>query len=104
MTAHPAHEWTRRQWLWLMASGAAAGSSALLQAQKKRPLGVQLYTVREVIKTQPEETLKAIAAIGYKEIELGRADLDKLVPIAKSVGLTPVSTHVEVTYVTGKAG
>ena len=99
----PAHEWTRRQWLWLMASGAVGGS-ALLQAQKKRPLGVQLYTVREVLKTQPEETLKAIAAIGYKEIELGRADLDKLVPIAKSVGLTPVSTHVEVSYITGKAG
>jgi sugar phosphate isomerase/epimerase len=104
MTALPAHEWTRRQWLWLLASGATAASSTLLHGQKNtRPLGVQLYTVRDVIKTQPEETLKAIAAIGYKEIELGRADL-RLVPIAKNVGLTAVSTHVEVSLITGKAG
>ena len=106
MTALPAHEWTRRQWLWLMASGATAAAGTLVhgQARSTRPLGVQLYTVRELLKTQPEETLKAIAAIGYKTIELGRGDLDRLVPIAKSAGLTAVSTHVEVSIVTPKAG
>ena len=62
---------------------------------------MQLYTVRDQMKTTAAETLKAIASIGYKEIELGRADLARLVPLAKNVGLNPVSTHIEAWIVTG---
>jgi sugar phosphate isomerase/epimerase len=87
-------DWTRREWLGVVAAGTLGGMS-LLRAQGMRPWGVQLYTVRDQLKTNAAETLKAIAAIGYKEVELFGADLDKLVPLSKDVGLTPVSTHLD---------
>jgi sugar phosphate isomerase/epimerase len=96
--------WTRREWLVLTAAGtlpAAALMGARAQAAGPARLGVQLYTVREQLKTQAQATLEAIAAIGYQELELGRADLPTLAPMAKSVGLTPVSTHIEAPLVTG---
>jgi sugar phosphate isomerase/epimerase len=53
------------------------------------------------MKQSAAETLKAIASIGYKEIELGRGDLARLVPLATNVGLNPVSSHIEAWIVTG---
>jgi sugar phosphate isomerase/epimerase len=87
-------DWTRREWLWLMAA-STLGGSALLHAQGTRPWGVQLYTVRNQLKTDPAGTLKAIAGIGYKEVELFGTDFDKIAPLAKEAGLTPVSTHID---------
>jgi sugar phosphate isomerase/epimerase len=108
--------WSRREWLASVAAGTIGGvtvGSAALDAiggqtasstaggPPLRRLGVQLYTVREQMKQNAAETLKSIAAIGYKEIELGRADLARLVPLAKDVGLNPVSSHIEAWIVTG---
>ena len=96
--------WTRREWLQTTAArtlqaAALAGSRADAAAPLR--LGVQLYTVRELLKTRAEVTLQAIAAIGYKELEVGRTDLAHLVPVAKTLGLTSVSTHMEAPLVTG---
>jgi sugar phosphate isomerase/epimerase len=88
-------DWTRRQWLWLVASGTLGGSALLRGAPSQRPWGVQLYTVRNQLAKEPAETLKAIAAIGYKEIELFGPNLDTLVPLSKQAGMTPVSTHLD---------
>src|SRR5688500_16902958 len=106
-------QWSRRDWLTSVAAGtigsvtaggsalsALAGAAGTGQAGAPggpplRRLGVQLYTVRDQMKATAAETLKSIASIGYKEIELGRADLARLVPLAKEVGLSPVSTHIE---------
>ena len=96
--------WTRREWLQLTAAGtvqAAALMGTRADAAAPSRLGVQLYTVREQLKTQAQATLKAIADIGYKELEIQRADLAALAPMAQSVGLTPVSTHIEAPLVTG---
>jgi sugar phosphate isomerase/epimerase len=109
--------WSRREWLTSVAAGTiggvTAGSSALSAlvdaagqggasaGPPLRRLGVQLYTVRDQMKDKAAETLKSIAGIGYKEIELGRGDLARLVPLAKEVGLNPVSTHLESWLVTG---
>jgi sugar phosphate isomerase/epimerase len=93
---------TRRRWLQLTAMSALSGASlSALHAQGKRPLGVQLYTVREQLGPKAAATLKAIAHIGYKELELGRGDLAQLAPIAKSYGLEPISIHIEAPLVTG---
>lgn len=93
---------TRRTWLQLTAMSALSGAALpALAGQDKRPLGVQLYTVREQLGPKAEATLKAIADIGYKELELGRGDLAQLAPIAKSYGLQPISIHIEAPLVTG---
>lgn len=97
--------WTRREWLAMAAAGVAHSLTfglATPAGGQKRPIGVQLYTVRDRLgEQQARDTLKAIAAIGYKELELGRADLARLVPIARELGLSAVSTHIEAPLVTG---
>jgi sugar phosphate isomerase/epimerase len=92
--------WTRRDWLWVVAS-STLGGVALLHGQGQRAWGVQVYTVRDQLAKQPLETFKAIAAIGYKEVELFGPDFDKHVPLAKEAGLTPVSTHIQASQVLG---
>jgi sugar phosphate isomerase/epimerase len=88
------HDWTRREWLGLVAAGTLGGM-ATLRGAAARPWGVQLYTVRDQLTKDAEGTLKAIAAIGYKEVELFGPGLDTLTPLAKSVGLNPISVHID---------
>ncbi|MCY3705724.1 MAG: sugar phosphate isomerase/epimerase [Gammaproteobacteria bacterium] len=67
-------------------------------------IGVQLYTVRSVMTSDPDGTLAAIAAIGYEEVELAglygmsaremKARLD-------AVGLAATSSHHSVEEVRG---
>jgi sugar phosphate isomerase/epimerase len=99
------NEWTRREWLQATAAGvtqAAMVAGSRVHAAAPQSIGVQLYTVRDAIKANPTATLEAIARIGYKEIELAsRADIPTLAPLAKSVGLTATSTHIEAPLVTG---
>jgi sugar phosphate isomerase/epimerase len=56
--------------------------------------GVQLYTVRNQIAQDPAATLKQIAAIGYKELEVLQPTLSTVAPIATSLGLTLTSVHL----------
>ena len=65
-------------------------------------LGVQLYTVRDQMKPeQAAATLKAIADIGYKEVEGLHPGMAETTRLAKGVGLAPVSMHIEAPLVTG---
>jgi sugar phosphate isomerase/epimerase len=63
----------RREFLWK--AGALAASAAILpdwaqaQANPARPVGLQLYTVRDLLEKDLKGTLKKIAAIGYKNLE-----------------------------------
>lgn len=41
----------------------------LFAAEKLEKIGVQLYTVRDLMKTSVEKTLADVAAIGYQEVE-----------------------------------
>jgi len=36
-----------------------------------KPIGLELYTVRELFAKDPAGTLKQVAAVGYKEVEIG---------------------------------
>jgi len=81
-----------------LAAGAAWLGSRPLSAD---PLGlspgVQLWSVRELLKTDPAGTLRQLAAIGYREIELFETptsprDFRKMV---EDAGLRCVSGHFE---------
>jgi sugar phosphate isomerase/epimerase len=102
MRNHRLHTMTRREWLQLTTMGAV-GTAALpsLVAQGKRPLGVQLYTVRDKLGADADATLQAIASIGYKEVELLRAHAARIAPLAKAHGLQSASMHIEPPLVTG---
>lgn len=94
-------QFTRRDWLWLVAA-TTVGGAALLRAQGgQRAWGVQLYTVREQLAKEPLETLKAIAGVGYKEVELFGPNTAKIVQLSKEAGLTPVGTHIQASDVLG---
>jgi sugar phosphate isomerase/epimerase len=58
-------------------------------------LGVQLYTVRNVITKDPAGILKAIQDIGYKEIEATYSMVDQIWPALKQTNLKPISVHVD---------
>ena len=89
----------------LLQAALEAGTGALvfrpLEAAAPPALGVQLYTVRDQMTKDPEATLKAIADIGYKEVEVLRGTLTTVGPIARRLGLSPISIHVDTPIVTG---
>ncbi|HXJ43107.1 MAG TPA: sugar phosphate isomerase/epimerase, partial [Bryobacteraceae bacterium] len=87
---------------WLASSLPLLAAAPLAFAKTSRTLGVQVYTVRSILMKESERVIKAIADIGYKEIEgAGRADLMTLMPIIKQNGLRAVSCHVETPLITG---
>lgn len=61
----------------------------------RNDLGVQLYTVRNVIGKDPLATLQAIQAIGYAEIEATAGNLDQIWPALEKTQLKAVSIHLE---------
>ena len=63
---------------------------------------MQLYTVRKQIDANAEATLKAIADLGYKEVEVLRGTLAKVGPLARGLGLSPISVHVDTPLITGQ--
>jgi sugar phosphate isomerase/epimerase len=66
--------------------------------QKINKVGVQLYTVRDLMKADFEGTIAKVASIGYKEVEFagyfGRTPQQVRAIIDKN-GLTAPSTHVQ---------
>lgn len=56
-----------------LGGGAAAGSlmSAAGRPAWPGPIGLELYTVRQLFAQHPARTLKQVAAVGYKEVEIG---------------------------------
>jgi len=93
---------TRRELLKSLPALAAL-SATRLQARQLETIGVQLYTVRSVLPQKPAETLHAIEAIGYRELEATYAGLDRLWPAIQATRLKPVSVHLDNTLMnTGK--
>ncbi len=90
---------TRRELFLTAAAASLAGARTF-----RLPIGVQLYTVRKQIPEHAEETIRAIAEIGYREAEVARGDLDRLTPLLRKYKLAPVSSHIESGLVTGSWG
>lgn len=76
-------------------AGLTGALSTNLFAAFDRPLGVQLYTVRMLLPAKGEATLRAIAAIGYKEVEISLTDARKFAGVLKETGLTATGAHLE---------
>jgi sugar phosphate isomerase/epimerase len=59
-------------------------------------IGIQLYTLRNELKTDTAGTLKAVAAAGYKQVEpFGFPDADALIKGSQDAGLKINSTHFQ---------
>ena len=85
-----------------LATLPAAAAAPLLFAKPPQPLGVELYTVRSIIGKQPDQVLKAIADIGYTEVEgYNRAQMIEFMPIIHKYKLRASSCHVETPLITG---
>jgi sugar phosphate isomerase/epimerase len=97
---------TRRDFL-KITGGLAAGAvllPSLANAKKVKNVGIQLYSVRKEMLADPVGTLKALAKIGYKELESARSEKGnyyglqpkEIKKIAGDLGMTVRSGHVHV--------
>ncbi|HEU5154443.1 MAG TPA: sugar phosphate isomerase/epimerase family protein [Gemmatimonadales bacterium] len=82
------------------ATGALAISSHLLDALPAdgvETIGIQLYSVRDIFAADPPGTLKQLAQIGYKEVELagfGQHSIEEIKAAIQKAGLRAPSSHV----------
>jgi sugar phosphate isomerase/epimerase len=60
----------RREFVAALGAAATAGSHAKLAAKRVKRIGLQLYSVRDAMKADPEETLARVHAMGYADVEL----------------------------------
>ncbi len=91
--------WTRRHFL---GTAAAAGTAATLSAPLAHatpfglPLGVQLYSVRDQLKSDYQGTLKQVAGLGYREVEAAgfyNLPAEQVKADMAAAGLRCVSAH-----------
>jgi sugar phosphate isomerase/epimerase len=59
---------------------AASSIAGVVRAAQVRKAGLQLYTVREIFQKDPVGTLEKVAGIGYREVEFGGGNYDKMDP------------------------
>jgi sugar phosphate isomerase/epimerase len=79
-----------------LAGGTAAALTARVHAATLANIGVQLYTVRDLLQRDFEGTLARIAALGYRTVEFGGLEgpsPHETLAILKRHGLTAPSGH-----------
>ncbi len=97
---------TRREFL-KVTCGVAAGAFLLptmTKGEKLRNVGIQLYSVRKEMLEDAVGTLKALAKIGYKELESARSEKGnyyglqpkEIKKVASDLGMTLRSGHVHI--------
>jgi sugar phosphate isomerase/epimerase len=76
---------------------AAAEAWSANQLAWPKPIGLEMYTLREEFPKDPEGTLKKVAAIGYREVEIPtEIPAATLKGYLTAAGLTAPSTYPEV--------
>jgi sugar phosphate isomerase/epimerase len=83
----------RRSFMFLSAASALSAFSTF--ARTLKVVGVQLYTVRDILPKKPLETLRAIEQIGYREVEVTADNLDAIWPSLKQTSLKAISAHLD---------
>ena len=86
---------TRRAWL-----AAACGATACSAAPENR-FGVNLYTVREPLATEPERVLRALGEIGCSYLEARLSQVEDRLPLLDELGMPWVNWMIETPLVTG---
>jgi sugar phosphate isomerase/epimerase len=80
------------------AAAASVRSSVFAQSNKIDRIGLQLYSVRDLMKADVAGTLAKVAAIGFKEVEFaglfGQSPTDVRAMLDKN-GLTSPASHVD---------
>jgi sugar phosphate isomerase/epimerase len=99
---------SRRSFLAMAATLPWAFKSALA-ASGVIPVGLELYSVREALKKDPEGTVRAVAAMGYEAVEFYAPYFEWTEPQAKQMrklmdelGIRCYSTHNDQDYLTPK--
>ena len=85
--------------LGIASRNAEAAGTVLAQRRKLKKVGLQLYTVRDMMKADLPGTLRKVAEIGYKEVEFaGYFDRTsaQIRELLHSNGLTSPSSHIGV--------
>ena len=82
----------------LLSAAAAAVPGSVIAQRKLGAIGLQLYSVRDLMKADFSGTLQKVAAIGFKEVEF--AGLFEQTPknvraLLDTVGLTAPASHVD---------
>lgn len=95
------------------ASIAFLPSCAAMTAKSKKPIGLQLYSLRDVIKNDIKGIIEKVAAIGYKEVEtygyskkngFWGLDAKAFGVLLKENGMTSPSGHFDFdNYMNGKS-
>jgi sugar phosphate isomerase/epimerase len=85
--------------LGIASRNAWATETLLAQHRKLKKIGLQLYSVRDMMKADLPGTLRKVAAVGYKEVEFagyfGRTPA-QIKELLKKNGLTSPSTHIPI--------
>jgi sugar phosphate isomerase/epimerase len=80
-----------------------AAAPLLRGATFNQPLGINLYTVRDLLAKQPQQTYQALAAMGIQRIEVRPNHLHDHAAFIRDAGLKPVHLFIDSAVITGQA-
>ena len=102
MAAMPYSNFSRRSFLALSAAlpWAFRGVASGLAPSRKIPVGLELYSVRDELKKDPEGTVRAVAKMGYQDVEFyapyfewSEAQARQMRKVLDELGIHCYSTH-----------
>ena len=89
------HSINRRTWLRAAAGVVSVAGLGSALGSFRHALGLQLYTVRNLISGREDETLRRIAEVGYTEVEMTGGSMETFGPILAKYKLKAVSSHLD---------
>ena len=93
----------------ILANFAAGAAMAIAPASGREvwKIGLQLYTVRDLLKADFEGTLRQVARLGYREVEFAGilgADVRRTRELLRDLGLAAPSLHLDYVSLRDNAG
>ena len=100
---------SRRSFLAMAATLPLAFKSAAAAAAGAIPVGLELYSVRETLKKDPDGTIRAVGAMGYEAVEFyapyfewTEAQAKQMRKLLDELGMRCYSTHNDQEYLSAK--